>query len=362
MAELFADVIGQHQAVAALRAAARAPVHAYLLVGPPGSGKRAAARSFAASLLCPEGGCGRCRHCSLALSAAHPDLAIVERTGASIGVDEARDVARLAARTPLEAPRQVLILADFHLVDRAAPALLKAVEEPPERTVFVVLADRIVPELVTIASRCVIVELRPLSEEVLVAALEAEGADHGVAQVAARAAGGRLDRARLLVADAGLSARQEMWRTLPSRLDGTGATVARAVGEVLAAIEGVLEPLRAGQDAELHRLAEEAEARGERGVPARREVEERHRREQRRTRTDELRSGLAVLARAYGDQVGTTSGGVPGRGAGRRALAAAEAVAAIDEAGRALDRNPNETLLLQDLLLRLSGVGTESPG
>jgi DNA polymerase-3 subunit delta' len=349
MAELFADVIGQHQAVAALRAAARAPVHAYLLVGPPGSGKRAAARSFAASLLCPEGGCGRCRHCSLALSAAHPDLAIVERTGASIGVDEARDVARLAARTPLEAPRQVLILADFHLVDRAAPALLKAVEEPPERTVFVVLADRIVPELVTIASRCVIVELRPLSEEVLVAALEAEGADHGVAQVAARA-------------DAGLSARQEMWRTLPSRLDGTGATVARAVGEVLAAIEGVLEPLRAGQDAELHRLAEEAEARGERGVPARREVEERHRREQRRTRTEELRSGLAVLARAYGDQVGTTSGGVPGRGAGRRALAAAEAVAAIDEAGRALDRNPNETLLLQDLLLRLSGVGTESPG
>ncbi|HEX9529779.1 MAG TPA: ATP-binding protein, partial [Acidimicrobiales bacterium] len=80
---LFDDVVGQPRAVAELRAAAAAPVHAYLLVGPPGAGKRTAARSFAAALLCGSGGCGSCEICRRVLSGVHPDYVLVERVGPS---------------------------------------------------------------------------------------------------------------------------------------------------------------------------------------------------------------------------------------------------------------------------------------
>lgn len=357
--------------MAELRAAARAPVHAYLLVGPPGSGKRAAARSFAACLLCPQGGCGQCRHCRLAVAGTHPDLVVLERSGAFIGVDEARDVALVAARSPLEAARQVLVLADFHLVDRAAPALLKTVEEPPATTVFVVLADHLVPELVTIASRCVTVELRPLTPGQLAAALEAEGVGPEPAARAAQASGGRLDRARLLASDPGLAARHLAWAGVPGRLDGTGATVVALVDELLAATEAALGSLRAAHQEELDARARSAQRRGERGQPGRREVEDRHRRELRRARTDELRSGLATLATAYRDRLAGGGAWSPAAGPGRPADpvrqassrrprapsgAARQAVAAIDAAGRGLAHNPNEALLVQSLFLRLSSL------
>lgn len=359
-----------------LRAAARAPVHAYLLVGPPGTGKRAAARCFAASLLCTKGGCGACRDCQLALSGAHPDLVVRERTGAFIGVDEAREVSRLAARSPMEARRQILVLTDLHLVDRAAPALLKTIEEPPATTVFVLLADHMVPELGTIASRCVTVELRPLTAAQVESVLLGEGVAPALAAGAAAASGGRLDRARLLVGDDGLGSRQEMWRSVPGRLDGTGVTVARLADELLAAGQRALGPVEARQTAELEELAALAKASGERAAPGRREVEERHRREQRRARVDELRFGLATLAGAYRERLG----GLPGDPNRERAeaqgdrdqaapdsaaiiRATAAAVAAIDGAGLALERNPNEPLLLQALLLQLSGLSlSRGPG
>src|SRR5580692_12308873 len=92
VAELFEEVVGQPRAVTQLMAAARRPVHAYLLHGPPGSGKRAAARGLAAALLCPDGGCGVCNVCRRALAGTHPDLVEVERTGASISVGDAQTV------------------------------------------------------------------------------------------------------------------------------------------------------------------------------------------------------------------------------------------------------------------------------
>ncbi len=346
MAELFAEVVGQEAAVAELRAAARAPVHAYLLVGPAGVGKRAAARSFAASLLCPDGGCGECRHCRLVLAGTHPDLAVFERTGASITVNEAREVTRLAARTPTVARRRVLVLADFHLVERAAPALLKTIEEPSPTTVFVLLADQLAPELVTIASRCVTIELGALSPERLALVLESEGADVCTAQRVAQVAGGRLDRARLLVSDTGLAARQEAWRSVPGRLDGTGATVCVLVCELLAGAEGISEALAVRQEAELKRLSEAATARGERSLPGRADIEARHKREQRRLRVDDLRAGLAALSGDYRARLDPTS----------PSPALAEAIRVIDQAGRDLDRNPNEALLLQALLLHLSSL------
>jgi DNA polymerase-3 subunit delta' len=341
MTDLWSAVVGQERAVAQLRAATANPVHAYLLVGPPGSGKRAAAAAFAAALLCPDGGCGDCAVCARVRAGVHPDVTVVERTGPAITVDEAREIAQLAARSPVEGDRKVLVLTDFHLVDRAAPALLKTIEEPPPSAVFVILADYVPTELVTIASRCAVVEFGPVPDEILAAALVADGVSAEVADRVATAANGNVARARLLASDAGFAGRQELWAGVPGRLDGRGATAAALAADLVASVDGVLDALRERQAAELAALDEQARSQGDR--PRRKLIDDRHRREQRRARVDELRAGLAVLARAYRDRIATADGPGPGR-----------ALDAIRTAREALVYNPNEGLLVQALLVRLS--------
>ena len=343
-AHLYDGVRGQERAVAQLRAAARAPVHAYLFVGPPGSGKRAAAQAFAASLLCREDGCGVCRACTLALAAHHPDLIVVERTGPFISVDQAREIVRQASLSPVEGGRKVLLLVDFHLVQNAAPILLKIIEEPPAGTVFIILTEQVPPELVTIASRCVRIDFRTLRREEIVEALLAEGIDVGRASEIADAATGRLDRARLLASDPEFEARRRAWRALPGELDSTGATVARVVDELGAMLDSAaVAPLEARHAAELDELAERVERYGERGA-GRRQMEERHKRERRRLRTDELRFGLTTLQAGYRDALAA------GQGDMHAWLAAVDRLHAAAEA---LARNPSEALLLQALLLDL---------
>ncbi|HET7488288.1 MAG TPA: hypothetical protein VFJ85_10190 [Acidimicrobiales bacterium] len=353
MTGLFEGLLGQERAVAQLRAAAASPVHAYLLVGPPGTGKRSAARSFAAALLCPDGGCGACEHCRRALAGVHPDVVVRERTGPYITVGDAREIARLGALSPVEGSRKVLVLVDFHLVEDAAPALLKAIEEPPPTTVYVILAEQVPPPLVTIASRCVRVDFAPVPTAALAAALAAEGVDPALAAEVAEASGGRPDRARLLASDTGFAARRAAWRAVPDRLDGTGAAAATLADELLAGLETVVGPLQARQAAELAEVAARAKLYGDR-PGERKDLEARHKREERRARTDELRFGLATLAGAYRDLLAGSSGG--GRAAG--ALAALEAVGAANEA---LAHNPNVTLLLQALLVRLGRLGAGAP-
>jgi DNA polymerase III subunit delta' len=336
-------LVGQEQAVGRLSAAAGTPVHAYLFAGPPGSGKREAARAFAAALLCPNGGDGTCEVCARVLHGVHPDVVLVERSGPYITVDQAREIVRLAMRSPNEGHRKVLVLTDFHLVKEAAPTLLKVIEEPPDSTVFVVLADHVPVELETIASRCVRIDFRAIDRDQLVETLVSEGVDRPAAEEAADAAGGRLDRARLLASDPDLAARREAWRSVPRRMDGTGAAAAVVAAELaqLIATAGV-EPLHARHKAELEALEERATRYGDR--VNRKQVDEQHRRELRRLRMDELWFGLATLQQAYRDALVDGSGPTAG---------CITAVDAIVEAAEALERNPNETLLLQALLLKL---------
>jgi DNA polymerase-3 subunit delta' len=347
--ELYADVVGQDRAVAQLRSAAAAPVHAYLLTGPPGSGKRAAARAFAASLLCEFGGCGQCRDCLLALDEAHPDQLVFERVGASILTPQIDEIIRRSVLRPSEGRRNVLVLVDFHLVNIQAPKLLKTIEEPPPNTVFIVLADFVPTELVTIASRCARIDFGPVPEAAVAGVLVGEGVEPGAAADAAAAAGGRLDRARLLAADPGFAERRATWRRVPSRLDGTGATASVVAAELLELIGSAgVETLSARHEAEWEALEERVAAIGARGA-GRKELEERHKREVRRLRMDELRFGLATLQGAYLDGLGGDAVGV------------ADAVAAVDAihaAVEALIRNPNESLLLQALIVRLPGLAT----
>ncbi|HUS62209.1 MAG TPA: hypothetical protein VMY34_08425 [Acidimicrobiales bacterium] len=350
---LFDTVIGQEAAVKRLTAASQAPVHAYLFVGPPGTGKRAAAAAFAAALLCAEGGCGACDVCTRALHELHPDLVVVEREGAAIAIGNASDpepgtvrhTIRLAHRSPMESTRKVLVLLDYHLMrDDVAPAMLKTIEEPPGSTVIVVVAEAVTPALVTIASRCVEVSFGPLSSERIAAALIAEGIPADEAAVAARASGGRIDRARLLAADPEAAARQERWREVPAKLDGTGATVARLADGLLASLDEVLVPLQARHAAQLGELDERMKAFGQKGGA--KDLADRQKREVRRVRTDELRAGLTALAGEYRDRLA----------AGRDPSGCLVAIDRLGKANEVLVRNPNELLLLQSLLIDLDAV------
>ncbi|MGH9081640.1 MAG: ATP-binding protein [Acidimicrobiales bacterium] len=356
---LFADVVGQPRAVSQLVAAARRPVHAYLLHGPRGSGKRAAARGLAAALLCPSGGCGKCNTCRRALAGTHPDLVVVERSGAALDVDEARSIVARAQRHPLESARQVLMIADLHLAERAVPALLKTVEEPTPATVFVLVADDLPSILTTIASRCVQIAFDPVPDGAVTEWLMERGTTRDEAEAVARASGGRLDRAALLVGDPGYRARQEQWRSVPTRLDGSGAAAAVVAAELLASADEVLEPLRGRHAEEFAALADQAELTGARGISGRRQVEERHKREERRWRTDDLRFGLATLAEVYRDRLADT---VPAAGESTSAGSAADSrraarhVEAIGDVSVALGRNANESLMMEALMVELSGL------
>jgi DNA polymerase III subunit delta' len=358
---LFAGVVGQPRAVAQLRAAAHRPVHAYLLHGPRGTGKRAAARAFGAALLCPRGGCGECNVCRRALAGNHPDLVTVERTGAMLDVDEARRITARAQRHPIESPRQVMIVSDVHLAaaGRAAPALLKTVEEPPPSSIFVLLADDVPATLATIASRCALVRFDAVPTSAIAAWLVGDGVDPVFAESVAAASGGQLDRAKLLVDDPGFAARQEQWRSVPGQLDGTGARAAAVANELLEGVEAALAPLRARHEQEMADLSEQAAAVGARGIPGRRQAEERQRREARRLRTDELRHGLAVLSGVYRDRLASLTANddgapTPGDAAARRR--AARRVEAIREASDALTVNANEGLMMDALMVELSGM------
>jgi DNA polymerase-3 subunit delta' len=338
-----------------LEAALARPVHAYLFVGPPGTGKLHAAKAFAAALTCPAGGGDGCLSCRQVSAGTHPDVAIFQREGAALTIDQAREISRLSARAPVEANRSVVVVPDLHLAREAAPALLKTLEEPAAAVVFVTLADFVPPELATVASRCVRVDFRILTEAELVEALVAEGVAAERATVAARLAGGRLDRARLLANDAGAQQRWATWADIPQRLDGTGATVAKLAAELVQLLAESAKPLAERQKAELAALAAQADlGKLPRAVQAarpqsHREVEERHRREQRRHRTDELRTGLGALAGTYRELLA----------AGRLSPdKAAQAVALIDEFSADLAYNPGELLALQALLVELDRLGS----
>lgn len=346
VASVWDAVVGQDAAVARLRAAAQTPVHAYLFVGPPGSTKDAAARAFAAELLTGSDDAAS-RDGRLALAGLHPDIHEVERAGASISVAQAAEIVRQSWLAPNEGERKVMVLHEFHLLDAmGAGKLLKSIEEPPPSTYFVVLADFVPSDLVTISSRCVRIEFGPIAPEAIAARLIAEGAAADAATLAAEAAAGDIDSARLLANDTDFGARREFFAGLPMALDGRGNRAVTLAAEILARIETAAAPLAAKHAIELAALAEREQQAGTRGS-GRAAIEARHKRELRRHRTDELRRGFAAIAARYRTAIVDRGIDVD---------AGVEAVERLGAASEALDFNPNETLLLQALLWSLPPV------
>ncbi len=346
---VWSSVVGQHDAVERLGRAAADPVHAYLFVGPAGSTKKEAARAFAA-LLIAGGADATGRDTELVLRGEHPDVKEVSRVGPSISFDQAREIVRTASLAPSEGERKVMILDEFHLLrPEGAALLLKTIEEPPASTTFLILADFVPQDLITISSRCARIDFRSVDQQQIADRLVSEGVDPDSAAEAAAAAGGNVDRARVLAADPDLAARRRAFAEIPHQLDGTGATTMRLVDDLLARIEAAAAPLTERQAVEVEVLDARIKQYGERGS-GKKTLEDRHKRELRRHRTDELLAGLTVIAGSYRDAL------VAGQVA--RPDAAAEAVRHIHQAMEVLERNPNEALLLQSLLWSLPVLPT----
>jgi DNA polymerase-3 subunit delta' len=192
--EPFADVPEQLEAKRLLTAALReGPAHAYLLHGPPGVGKRTAAAAFSGSLL------GDPRRVE---ARTHPDLYVLEPLGEMIRIDEIRALHHDLHMRPFEADRRVYLLLDAdRMNDDAASALLKDLEEPPSYAVIVLVASELGPLPPTILSRCQLVPFRRLSERAIRDWISARAPERGDDEIRAlaRAAGGRLDRARRIL-------------------------------------------------------------------------------------------------------------------------------------------------------------------
>lgn len=347
---LWDTVPGQPHAVGLLQAAVAAPVHAYLLVGPPGAGREEGARAFAGALFAADRSLNdeqAGRHRALAAAGQHPDLVIVEPEGRALLVADSQRITVEGWRSPVEASRKVILIDRFHTAEPAAAAsLLKTIEEPPATAVFVLLTDDVPEHHITVASRCLRVDFGPIPVEALVEQLKSDGLDDDQALDVAEAAGGSLARARLLAADPAVVIRRDAWLSVPKRLDGSGAAVAVLVEELRSLIDDAQGPLEEQHRLQLEDLAEREEVIGVRGS-GRKELVERQRRELRRHRDDELRFGLGTLSRAYLGLAGDLGGASPD---GERMLAA---TARITGATGELVRNPNEALLLQALMLDL---------
>jgi len=339
----WAAVIGQPNVVRSLTAAVENPVHAYLFLGPAGTGKLAAAAAFAGELLAAGDPGNAGRHRSLAARLAHPDVRVVTPTGSLFRIEESKQMVAEASRSPVEGRRKIVIAERFHDANAGAmPVLLKVAEEPPGSTIFVFLADRVEPEQVTVASRCTTIEFRAIPEVEIADALISDGVDPQMAARAAEAAAGSFDRARLLSTDERLMTRRDAWWSIPDRLDGSGAAVVVIVEELRSMIDESMSALRAVNEAEMKALEEKEEMYGTRGS-GRKDLESHHKRVERRHRNDELVFGFATLARRYRNSLEAADA----RGTRR----IADAIERLGRADAALVRAPIEKLLLEALLL-----------
>jgi len=342
----WSTVVGQSEAVAALKSWAEDPVHAYLFVGPSGTGKRQAGRAFSAAVQATHfvgDDVGRERQLRLALEDKHPDVEVYEPAGSQLLVPAVREaIIPSVFRKPADGPRRIVVIDRFHDANpAAAAALLKTVEEPPPNAIIILLAESVPVEHVAIASRCSRIEFPPLSHADLSGWVAERGIDPAEAEVLIEASAGDLRRLELLTNDEGFGERAALWNSLPTTIDGTGATAGQLVRDLTAMIALASEPLVARHAQELEELDAREEMLGTRGS-GRSAVDARHKRELRRLRTEESQFGLRVLARRYGRAIA--------EGGGPEMVAA---VARLRAANEALVRNPNETLLLHNLFWNL---------
>jgi DNA polymerase-3 subunit delta' len=353
----------QGRARVALSAAlAGEPSHAYLFRGPRGSGKRDAARSFAAEILAaaaadPEDA----RRRALLNPSPHPDLVWLAPTGAQHMVEEVRErVIRAAAYRPFEGGKRVFVVeAAEAMRDESQNALLKTLEEPPEFVHLILLSSEGEGLLETVASRCQTIDFAPLPADVLEAQLSGSGLDAGPDEIAAaaRLAAGDIERARLLLSERGRELRAEAERCLGAALDGrcAGAPWKALLDRAQAAGDDV-------EAAAREALEEESKAGIKRSA---KEISDGAKRAGRRRRTEILELGYELCAAWLRDLAAVAAGAeevifnrdrldpVRSQAAGLDPSRARGGAELVQETRRGLELNVSEELALESLFFRL---------
>jgi len=373
---VWGDLIGQEKAVAVLRAAVaggrHAMTHAWLIVGPPGSGRSNAARAFAAALQCPSGGCGECQSCRTALAGSHPDVTLVRTEQLSIGVDEVRELARRSAMSPALGRYQVIVVEDAdRITERGADALLKSLEEPAPKTVWLLCAPTPDDVIVTIRSRTRLVELSTPSPDAVAALLmRRDQVPEAIAAYAARIAQGHIGRARVLARDENARRRRKEILDLPPKLVTLGACLTAAANLVEAASE---EATAATVDVDARERAALSEALGfgGKGVKTRspgaafKDLEDQQKARAKRFQRDALDRVLTELTGYYRDVLSVQihsnaalinaelAGGIAKMAAAGSPEATLGRLDAILECRTALETNVAPLLALEALMIRL---------
>ena len=310
---VFDELAGQEAVVSQLRnALAGGMTHAWLFTGPPGSGRSVAARAFAAALLCPYGGCGECPSCRQVRAGTHADLLLVRPEGLSYGVRQTRELVLRAAGAPSGGRWLVVLFEDAdRCTEQAANALLKAIEEPPKRTVWLLCAPSAEDLVTTIRSRCRVMTLRvPPSSAVAQVLVERDGVEPSRALDAARAAQGHIGRARRLATDSDAAARRAAVLKVPVQATSLGPALAAAASLVKTAedeAKSVTEQLDEPEREALRRAFGEGStgkgvAKAMRGMAgALKDLEDRQKSRATRVKRDTLDGALLELAAFYRD-------------------------------------------------------------
>ncbi|MFE9020588.1 DNA polymerase III subunit delta' [Streptomyces sp. NPDC007808] len=363
------DLVGQERVSEQLGAAARdadafvtaaaagAPppeaskmTHAWLFTGPPGAGRNQAARAFAAALQCvsPDRalggspGCGFCDGCHTALVGTHADVTTVAAVGTQILADDMRDTVRKSFTSPANGRWQIILVEDAErLNEKSANAVLKAVEEPAPRTVWMLCAPSIEDVLPTIRSRCRHLNLStPSVDAVADMLVRREGIEPDVAAAVARATQGHVDRARRLATDPAARERRAAVLKLPLRLGDIGGCLKAAQELVDAAAEDakqLAEEIDGKETEELKAAMGAAQGgrmpRGTAGVM--KDLEDKQKRRRTRTQRDSLDLALTDLTAFYRDVLALQLGS-------RVALANTDAEDALERIAR--DSAPESTL------------------
>ncbi|MGM0931403.1 MAG: DNA polymerase III subunit delta' [Actinomycetota bacterium] len=238
---VWSDLPGQSAVIEQLSraAAAERPAHAWLFTGPPGSGRSNAAKAFAAALLCDqqdpaERGCGTCHACRTVLAGSNADATLVATENVTFSIQEMRELVGKAQDKPSSGRWRVIIIEDAdRMTERTTNVLLKAIEEPPPRTIWMLCTPSPADVLVTIRSRCRPVSLRiPPADDVAALLVRRDGADPELAGFAARVSQSHIGVARRLAADADARRRRDTIVRLPLRLRGVADAVT-AAGELV---------------------------------------------------------------------------------------------------------------------------------
>ncbi len=266
------ELVGQQAVVETLRNAVADPsamTHAWLLTGPPGSGRSNAARAFAAALQCENQGCGQCPTCLSVLKGTHPDVTVLATDKVTIAIDEVRGLILEASRTPSAGRWRIILIEDAdRMLERTTNVLLKAIEEPSPRTVWLLCAPSPQDVMVTIRSRCRKVSLRvPPVQDVAKLLVDRDGVDPQTALVAARAAQSHIGIARRYARDPEARQRRFAVLDLARKIRGVSDAVIYA-GELVEVAQSEAKAASTERDArEMAELLRTLGAEGSKTLP-----------------------------------------------------------------------------------------------